>query len=203
VISASTCCSHRQRLARAPSNVSYVHLSRKAEFISVIVPCQALSVFRCNGGWISGKKYEAWTIGANTERNTEWPTAIRTRRASCRGKPGQSGNPSGTRFGTFCFTAPRRRVRFSWLPWPPACGGNPACIGVTFASSKRKTLAIQQRMRRHITTVPGDVMGNRFAAPTWGFQTDPLRPIAGGLEEHDEPRKRATALGRGCVEEHG
>ena len=41
----------------------------------MIVPCQALSVFRCNGGWISGKKYEAWTIGANTERNTEWPTA--------------------------------------------------------------------------------------------------------------------------------
>src|SRR5262249_61249457 len=86
VISASTCCSHRQRLASAPSNVSYVHLSRceKAEFISVIVPCQALSVFRCNGGWVSGKKYEAWPIGANTERNTEWLIAIQTERASCR-----------------------------------------------------------------------------------------------------------------------
>jgi hypothetical protein len=41
--------------------------------------------------WISGKTYKAWAIGANTERNTEWPTAIQTRRASCRGNP--SGRP--------------------------------------------------------------------------------------------------------------
>jgi hypothetical protein len=33
---------------------------------------------------------EAWAIGANTERNTEWLAATRTRRASYRGNPGRA-----------------------------------------------------------------------------------------------------------------
>src|SRR5262249_19968926 len=38
-----------------------------------------------------GRKYEARAIGANTERNTEWLTAIQTEKTLCRrGNPGKT-----------------------------------------------------------------------------------------------------------------
>jgi hypothetical protein len=45
---------------------------------------------------ISGKKYQAWSIGGNTERNTEMANRDPNRKGLMPAwKPGQSGNPSG------------------------------------------------------------------------------------------------------------
>src|SRR6516225_12058609 len=83
---------HRAKRAR-PTQTIKLHwgLGKHLNLISL----RFATFSGCAVRWISGRKYEAWSIGANTERNTEWLTAIQTEKASCRrGNPGRAATGS-------------------------------------------------------------------------------------------------------------